>query len=106
MLDVMDKGFLYVSNYRREGVRFEDNTEDEILEATKELNAKIDGVWVESDEERKLNDKYWKIMNMWRKDHKSLQIHPDRDYTMWSVKISYSFLKENQYLLDVDLVGE
>lgn len=101
-LDVMDECTIYTSRFVRKGILLEDNTEDEILEATIEFNRRLEGKWVESEKEKEDYELYWKIINCWRKRHKYIKAKLDKPYTMFFYKLCYSFLKSNVYLLDVD----
>ncbi len=103
-LDMMEECYIYTSNFDRQGIRLEDNTEDEILAASRELNDRIDGIWKETEEEKKIMEKYWKIMHRWNAKHKKIKIVSDifGGYRMCISRPCYSFLKDNLYLLDVE----
>ncbi len=101
MLDVMDECSIYTSKFVKKGIILEDNTEDEILEAAIEMNSRIENLWVETEEERKCYEKYWKIVHRWRAAHKTVK-HKGNSigYTMFLAKPSYHYLKSNSYLLE------
>ena len=100
VIAVSNRCLTYTENYLKEDIVLIDNTEDEILHAVMEINAKIDGTWEVSEAEKKCNDKYWLIMRSWERKHR--QSYTNRyPYTMYEVPISYSYLKNNMYLLDV-----
>lgn len=103
-LDMMEECYIYTSNFIKQGIRLEDNTEDEILAASKELNDRIDGIWRETEEEKKIMEKYWAIMHSWNIKHKTIKIVSDilGGYRMCISRPCYSFLKNNLYLLDVE----
>ncbi len=106
MLDVMNACVIVTSNFTKRGIILEDNTEDEILEAAKELNDRMDHRWVESDEEKKHYEMYWEIMHKWEKNHSSVKARKMggfKGYTMLFHRLSYTYLKNNLYLLDVDI---
>ncbi|WP_320172167.1 TIGR04372 family glycosyltransferase [Maridesulfovibrio sp.] len=44
--------------FANSGIEAVDNTEDEILEATKEINARVNGTWTETEEDRDLQKKF------------------------------------------------
>ena len=93
----------YETNYRVNGIVWEDNTEEEIAEAALEMNSRIDGTWVVTEEEEKCMAKYYMIMNEWKRKHKSVNARRKlrwRGYTMIQIPISYSYLKKNMYLLE------
>ncbi len=103
MLDISNDCDIYDSRYQKRRIVLEDNTQDEILEATKEMNAKLDGCWVTSKEEEADRKQYWRIMDLWKKNHSYvLPRRKYRGYVMLFQEISYSYLKNNRYLLDVD----
>lgn len=92
----MHNSFLYDKN----GVEFIDNTSSEILEATKEILARISGKWKESVDEINMIQKYESILEI--TDHTLKQ---DIYKYYWAggafpIKISISYLKNNLYLLE------
>lgn len=94
---------LYSTNYRVQGIVIEDNTEKEIEEATLEMNHKLDGTWVVTDEEIAYMQQVQKILGDWRREHNSFPIRKImrvNGYTMLPVNICYSYLKRNSYLLE------
>ena len=101
MLETMNDCIIFTSKFYAKGIILEDNTEDEILEAAKELNDRIEDKWIESEAERENYEKYWAIMNLWRSNHMYVKGRGKDEYTMCFSRISYSYLKNNLYLLDV-----
>lgn len=75
------------SLYEKNNIILYENTEDEILEFTDEMNKKIDGVWIVGSEEKKLISEYKKILTKWNIEPQGMP------------KISYSFLKRNIFLV-------
>lgn len=102
ILDVSNKCSLYTNFFQQEDIQLIDNTEDEILSATREINSKIDKTWDVTDSERALYEKYWRIMDDWKRKHKHAFTFRYQ-YTMLQIPIAYSYLKENIYLLDVEV---
>ena len=105
MLDIMDECGILTSNYRKRGIVLEDNTDEEILQATIEMNARLENVWTETEDERVHYSMYWKILECWSKKNKNVKVRKCNGwdgYTMNFYKLSYSYLKDNLYLLDVD----
>ncbi len=45
------------------GIEVHDNSPEEILEAAKEMEARLDGTWVETKEDKKNQEKFWAIYN-------------------------------------------
>lgn len=103
ILDMDNFCMCYDTNYRVNGVVWEDNTEEEIAEAVMEMNSRIDGTWIETEEEKQCMEKYTMIMENWKNEHKSVNFRRRlrwRGYTMLPIPISYSYLKKNMYLLE------
>lgn len=103
MLNVSHKCDRYTKAYRMERIELIDNTEEEILEATTELNEKLDNTWKETDDEKKCMKKYWEIMSLWKNRHQAFYTDGDRNakgYEMLFLPICYSYLKRNRYLLE------
>jgi putative glycosyltransferase (TIGR04372 family) len=69
------------------GIVIHDNTPEEILDATKEMVARLDGTWVESDEDRDLQDTFWSHYKRRSSSHVCVG------------RIGTKFLKENSYWL-------
>ncbi len=100
----------------RQSVRFEkekieliDNTEEEILKAAVEMNEKLDYTWKITEEEIKCMDKYWQILNIWKNNHRvayASKANGGLGLAMYTRPISYSYLRENMYLLDVKEIYE
>lgn len=104
MLDISNDCDIYDARYQKRKIVLRDNTSDEILKATEEMNARLDGCWVVSKEEEEDKQKYWRIMDLWKKEHSYvLPRRKCKGYVMPFQQISYSYLKNNRYLLDVDV---
>lgn len=99
MLDASNIGDIRDSQYARQKIIFENNSEEEIYEAVVEMNDRLENRWVVTEEEREDRRKYWMIMNTWKTNH----LKNSKRYTMVFAEISYSYLKKNRYLLDVDM---
>jgi len=80
--------------YESAGIEVIENTSDEILDLTKELNDRIDGVWVETEEDRELQNIF---RSLFPKEH--------RCYGFPS-KVGASFLRQNKKLLDFGISHE
>lgn len=106
ILDVMNWCDIYKSNYDKYGVEIISTTDWEIYEATIEMNQKLDGEWIETEEETEGIKKYFEIINVWEKRHSNAIARKrvgGKDYRMVKWRICWSYLKNNQYLLDVNL---
>lgn len=98
----------YDKNYKRRGITVIDNTEEEILMATIEMNEKLNHTWVITEEEKECMEKYWQIIDLWKSRHRT--VYPRKrsgaeGYTMPPMPICYSYLKENMCLLDVEEIS-
>ena len=95
----------YNERFEKEGIQVIGNTEDEILRAIKEMNDKMEGLWEETEYEIICMEKYWKIIDLWKKRHKiclTRKRYGGDGYTMMPMPICYSYIKENMYLLEVE----
>lgn len=95
----------YNERFEIEGIQVIDNTEDEILKATREMNDRMECLWEETEHEIICMKKYWKIIDLWKKRHKiclTRKRYGGDGYTMMPMPICYSYLKENMYLLEVE----
>lgn len=102
--DVSFKCDRFNKRFEEEEVEIINNTEEEILNATIEMNERLDHVWIQTEEEKKCMEKYWEIIKLWRSKHKLTYVSrkaggQGRD--MFPYQMCYSYLKENLYLLDV-----
>lgn len=105
MLRVSYKCNRHTERYKAEGIEVFDNTEEEILKATIEMNEKLNHTWTESEEEKKCTEKYWKVVHFWEEKHSFAymsQKEGGKGHEMMPCPICYSYLKENMYLLDVE----
>lgn len=105
MLIMSNRCDRYKENFDREGIELIDNSPGEILKATIEINEKINNTWKKTENETAVMKKYWRIMNFWKKNHKT-NITRKRcgaeGYQMVPFPISYSFLKDNLWLMDIE----
>ncbi len=90
--------------FEKEKVELIDNTEEEILKATVEMNEKLDHTWNTTDEEIKCMEKYWQILSIWKNN--TSKVNGGLGLAMYNRPISYSYLKDNMYLLDVKEMHE
>jgi len=80
--------------YQDNGLEFIECTQEEIAEAVAEMNEKIDGTYIESDEEKKLQKKYHNLLDSWIKKHGykyAYYLHSN---------ISGTFILKNAFLLE------
>lgn len=71
-----------------------ENSAEEILDLVMEINARIDGEWIETKEDIELQNKYQKILNQWceQEGYSENVVYRDR--------IGAFFLRKNSFLLD------
>jgi hypothetical protein len=65
-----------------------ENTSEEILDLTKEMNERIDGTWVAEDEDEELQERFRALFK------------PSHLCCGFSCRISTAFLKKNRDLLE------
>lgn len=104
MWDISYKCDRFNKRFQDERITVIDNTEQEILEATIEMNKKIDHTWMYTKEENDMMQKYWDITNLWKSQHEITYISRKKGglgRDAFPRPICYSYLKNNLYLLDV-----
>lgn len=104
MMDISYKCDRYKNRYMEEGIELIDNTEEEILNATMEMNEKLNHTWIQTEDEINCMEKHKKILETWKDKHKVAYENKEnggKGLVMFARSICYSYLKENMYLLDV-----
>ena len=96
--------------FEQRQIALTDNTEEEICDAVEEFNKRIDGKWMESTEEIELMDRFDRMVKKFKESHETVvsretayQAYHNpkyKGYVMPPAKISYSYLKNNQYLIE------
>ncbi len=94
MCQAVDQSGNLAENYDRMGIEVIRNTGKEIAEFAKEVNARIDGTWVETEEDRRLQEKYQLIIQRW------IDFAGYNQYAVAAGRIGTHFLKNNKYLLE------
>ncbi|HLC98712.1 MAG TPA: TIGR04372 family glycosyltransferase [Candidatus Nanoarchaeia archaeon] len=74
--------------YKNAGVRWVDNTPEEILDLVKEVNERIDGAWRETEEDREFQKRFRALFRQGSHCHGFLS------------RIGAKFLRENKHLLE------
>ncbi len=103
--DISFKCDRYNKRFEEEEIEIINNTEEEILNATVEMNEKLDHIWVQTEDEKKCREKYWQIIDAWKGKHRLTYVsrkEGGRGRDMFPYQICYSYLRENMYLLDVE----
>lgn len=80
--------------YDRMGINTVFNTEEEVCDLAREMNDRIDGNWVETEEDKILQHKYQSIMSEWM-DLMGFNLN-----MTIKGRIGSKFLKDNKYLLN------
>jgi putative glycosyltransferase (TIGR04372 family) len=73
--------------YRQAGIDIVENTQEEILDAVKELNARLDGAWESRAEDEELLRDYWALFPI---GHRNYGNHS---------RLGSEFLRQNQFLI-------
>ncbi len=84
--------------YEKNGIKFTDNTKEEILDATEEMLLRLEGQWQDTEEDIKYYDKYKQLIkeiNILSKGNKKNWLGEGIPY-----RISARYLRNNLYLLD------
>lgn len=91
--------------YQQAGIEVVENTPEEIFGLVREMNERLDGTWVTTEEDEALQKRYWGI---WPKDLDSyrssipltVEYSPARCHGSYP-RISTEFLRRNQELLEI-----
>mgnify|MGYP001496879313 CR=1 FL=1 len=78
--------FHRTEEFKNSGIELIDNTKEEIIDANLEMTQRINGKWVESEEEKELQKLFWK------------QFEKSNLHGNFLGKIGSKFLKQNQKL--------
>lgn len=92
------KGLIWAERYKQTGVELHKNTPEEIARAVAEMNARLEGTWKVTEDEKMCMNRYVEVA----KEVNDIAMACQRNWNGCSpsVPISYSYLKENMYLLD------
>jgi putative glycosyltransferase (TIGR04372 family) len=75
--------------YDNEKIKIVDLTPKDIKQAVLEIEARLNGTWKDSEEDQRLQDRFWKIFNSHQDFHKNHgEIHPE-------ARIGADFLRNN-----------
>lgn len=87
-------GVFYTEFYVENGIEVIENTEEEIYDLVKEMNERLDGTWVETEESIQMQERVQKIL------YDDI-INSGLEYNLcWHCNISVNFLKRNPFLLE------
>lgn len=98
--DVEQECLIYGGKYKEKGIEFIDNTAEEILEAVKELMARLDKTWQDTEDDIILYQRYLSIFSIIDKKSKS-------NINNWiggamPRRLSMNYLRKNRYLCDME----
>lgn len=98
IIEIEQECLLWGDNYRRRGIEFINNTPEEICDAVEEMIERINGTWVDTEEDRKAYERYAEI-------YEKMKIRAMENERNWMggpppFKIAASYLRNNMYLLD------
>jgi putative glycosyltransferase (TIGR04372 family) len=81
--------YLHTDQYDNEKILVVDLTPKDIKQAVLEIEARLNGTWKDSEEDQRLQDRFWKIFNSHQDFHKNHgEIHPE-------ARIGADFLRNN-----------
>lgn len=89
--EILDSGagaYLRTSDYVNAGIELIDNTPEEILEATTEMQERLEGTWNAEDGDEELQRRFWKLFD--GSPHHNIKV----------ARIGAMFLRRNRSLLD------
>lgn len=95
--DIENACFVNSALYKENGILFMDNSAEEILEATKEMLARINGQWKDTEEDIRINQQYETIIAM--VNNKSINNIYNWIGGAIPSKLSTNYIRENMYLL-------
>lgn len=81
-------------NYAKMQIEVVENSEEEILDLVVEMNARLDGQWIETPEDIELQKKYQDIFWEWVKEANL------KKNAVWRGRVGAMFLRKNRFLLD------
>lgn len=95
MWDVdMATHYIKSDNYQKLELEFVECSQEEIREAIVEMNEKIDGVYLENEQEKELQKRYHTLLDKW------IERHGYNRSQFLACNISGSFIKKNAFLLE------
>ena len=94
MMQVDRKVACIGQRYNKLGIEVIENSAEEILDLVMEMNARIDGEWIETSEDIELQKKFQNVVEEWAK------LDNLKENEMFSGKIGAMFLRKNPFLLN------
>ena len=91
---VISCGYGINKKYAELGVEIIENSAEEVLDLVMEMNARIDGEWVETEGDIKRQEEYRRIFEQWRKQENY------RESEVLRAQVGALFLRKNSFLLD------
>ena len=89
---------IWGSRYAKKGIQFIDNTPEEIKAAVEEMLQRLEGTWIETEEDKANYQRYLKIYEETREIAKNNK----KNWTGEPIpyRLAASYLRNNMYLLD------
>ena len=85
----------HLEKFHNRDLLFIENTENEIIDAIKEIERKIDSNWSLNDEEMVIRNKFLKLLMKWE----NIYIYHPKNFSN-SGNVSFTYLKQREYLFD------
>lgn len=94
LLEMIQK-YDHLDKFQNGDLLFAENTENEIIDAIKEIERKIDSNWSLNEEEMIIRNKFLKLLMKWE----NIYIYHPKNFNN-SGNISFTYLKQREYLFD------
>ncbi|WP_061233871.1 TIGR04372 family glycosyltransferase [Leptospira interrogans] len=85
-LEHLNNNYCHSEKYKDSKIRIEDLSSEDISEAVLELESRLRGKWIETDEDKELQERFWKLLKGWENFS---QLH---GWTHPKAKVGSSFL--------------
>ncbi len=82
------------AQFEENGVELRENSQEEILDAVREMESRVRGEWVEDEEERALQRRFWDIVRPYYLPQYTTDVYTE------SIRIGSKFLKSNASFLE------
>ena len=89
MKECLENNTYHGTELKKNNIEVIDLTEEEIKEAALEIEERFSGVWIDKDEDIKLQEKFWNTLKQWNKFSKY------HNFINPKAKMSTSFLRTN-----------
>lgn len=83
--------------YSNAGLKIVDNSAQEIMEIVTEMNERLDGVWIETEEDKQLQQRYHMLRQKW------IEKHPSCEKRFYHANCGAIFLRNHKDMLGLPL---